>query len=74
MQLTKKDLESIIDQATLNYTNMPIPYYLQGDEVKGHQCVNLSVVMATISFLNSKGLLKEIVSTSFAQWVKNEPE
>lgn len=74
MRLSKKDLTIILDIATKEYSSMPIPYYLDGESVEGHSCVNLSVVIATISFLNWKGLLKENVVTENAQWIKHDGE
>lgn len=74
MQLSKKDLAQIIEAAKDKYSTMAIPYYLNGEAIEGHQCTNLAVVIATIGFLNSKGLLSEQIKTDFLQSIKHDGE
>lgn len=62
LKLSKKDFKIIKDLATHMYKNTHFPIRLNNsfESIEANEAANYCIVVSTISFLKSKGLIEEV--------------
>lgn len=74
MKLTYKDLQHILDNAKLEYKNLPAPLYISKEAVQPGVVPHIAVLESFIGFLNKNSLLSQNVTIDYRQGVYDDNE
>ena len=74
MKISYKDLQKILDNAKLEYRNLPAPLYVSKEAVQPSQVPHIAVLESFIGFLNKNALLSQNVTIDYRQGVYDDNE